>query len=391
MMTVTVTAYGNCTIDDVDGLEKQVPNTAKSVNLANGDVKTFTVTNRAWDSRIRDQLVRLSQMRIPLNDGLTVNGRTRPLITYTVNPLPDQRPQVNQIEAATSTLLDLSDAPNIVLKGTNLIPGVAATATVGTGTGSLTITALNKGPSGNKIKVVILPGTASPSVTNSLGEDGDLTVTVVPAVASQANAIATQLNGNAFTALFLSATGGGTGKVVPQTIQLANGDDTGVASRIFPSVLATSWLRVVANKPGNSGNNIAIRINAASGGGSVAVSGTTITVTPAAGTITVSAVAAQINGNATAAALVTATAQGTSNLSPAVMGPRYLWGGAGEDVTATVGGAVSTISVHTDTQITLVTSNAALVAANVAAGEAAVIVVKSGYRIICQLPVAVVA
>ena len=388
---VTVTPAGNCCLQNVEGTNSNIPHLNNSINFTAGVQCTFRVDNDAWDKRIRENLDILANTNIPLSDGLPVTPRTQPLLTYTLEHAPAARPVVNQVEPATSSLLDLSDAPNIVLKGTNLIPGSAATMTVGSGTSALTITAVEKGPLGNRHKVVINPGTASPSVSVSITETGFVTVTVTPAVASQANAIATQINGNTLAALFISATGGGTGKVVPQTITLTNGEGSGRAKKVFSSVSASSWLLVTANKPGNTGNAIALKINAASGGGSVSVSGTVITVTPAAGTITVSAIASQINGNASAAALVTAAATGTSNLSPAVMGPNYLKGGSGETAVATVGGATSNVVGYSDTTITLATTNAALVAAGVAAGECAMIVVLAGTQKICDIPLAVVA
>jgi hypothetical protein len=114
------------------------------------------------------------------------------------------------------------------------------------------------------------------------------------------NATAVPLNAalesNGDGTLRLSTTGGDTAKV---TIGAANGAVT-----------------LTARDPGGDGNAITIQTLAASGAGSVAVTGEAIVVTPAAASDTATAVVAQINANALASGLVVAAlAAGSSGAS----------------------------------------------------------------------------
>lgn len=384
MKRITVTAYGDCNIQDVDNLEAYAPGNTFSIGFKVGDVKSFAVSERAFDTRIRPQLIALSQMRIQANDGLLPPNRTRPAISYTVEDLPGQRPRLTQVNAAS---LSVGAPAPLVLTGVNLIPGLKAVASVGSGTGLLTLTHARKGPLGNRTRVIVSPGAAGTSVTTSVSDQGDVTITVVPTVAQQANLIAAQINGDPLAALFVAATSGGTGKVNPQMILLTGGDDGGTALRYIPTVLPqTSYLIVEAKKPGNDGNLIAVRVLAA-GVAAVVVSGSLITVTPAIGAIDVVSIAAQINGSVPAAALVVATAVGASNISPATFGYQYLYGGAGEPASATIGGAPAALSAHTDIAMTLTATAPDLLAAGVLASEHAVINVLTGYqRLQAQIP-----
>lgn len=385
MKRITVTAYGDCNIQDVDNLEAFTPGNTFSIGFKAGDVKSFAVTERSFDARIRPQLIALSQMRIQANDGLLPYTRTRPAISYVVEDVPGQRPRLTQVNAAS---LSVGAPAALVLTGVNLIPGLKAVASVGSGTGLLTLTHVRKGPLGNRTRVVVNPGAASTSVVTTVSDQGDVVITVTPTVAQQANLIAAQINADALASLFVLATSGGTGKVPAQTIILTGGDDSGTAMRYFPSTAPlTSFLTLEAKKPGNDGNLIALRVLAPAGAGSVSVSGSLITVTPALATIDVVSIAAQINGSVPAAALVTAVAVGAANLSPSVFGYEYLYGGAGEPATATLGGAAAALSAHTDTSLTLTVTAPDLLAAGVLASEQAVINVLTGYqRLQAQIP-----
>ncbi len=372
MYQIVIVAYGDGAIQDIEALEGNAPGNATTQGFKAGTTTTFRVTKRAYDSRVGAQLETLASQRVLLLDGLTDAKRTRPLITYTVTEVAKPDVRIDQINGAISYAV--AAPPNVTLKGANLICGLKAVGTVGSGVSLLTVTAVDKGPGGNKHRVVLKAGNATSSVVTTIGQDGDVTITVTPTVAQRADLIAAQINANALAAAFVVATGGGTGKVFcPQTVILSGGEGDGIADRLFPSVLATSWLRVRANAPGNEYNGISIKIVAPAGAGSVVQTGTGLTslftVTPAAGVITVSAIAAQINANAAAAALITATAVGVSNLSPSAFGPKFLYFGSGLTVVATIGGAPATVVSYTDVQIVVSATAAALLAAGLVAGE----------------------
>lgn len=383
MKKITITAYAGFNIQDIEGFDLQVPGHVNSMSFKAGETKSMTVTERAFDGRVGPQLDTLSQDRIQLVESNLPVKRTGPVMTYTLEQLPDQRPVIDKV---TEAVLDLSAPAGVTLTGRNLIPGTKANASVGSGTGLLTVTATRKGPQGNNASVVLTAGSATPGVTWAVDLRGHVTVTVTPTVAQRADLIAAQINGNAFAAQFFAATSGGTGKVQPQTLKLTGGAGGGMAWLVVPAS-ATSWLFVEARKPGNDANAISLKILAAAGAGGVAVTGNAIVVTPAAAAIGVADIAAQINGSATAAALVKATATGVANVSPATMGQSYLFGGSGEPTVVTIGGAATSVTTHTDTSMVLAVTNAALVAAGVGATNVALISIKLGGRTLsAQIP-----
>lgn len=383
MKKITITAYAGFNIQDIEGFDLQVPGHVNSMSFKAGETKSMTVTERAFDGRVGPQLDTLSQDRVQLvESGLPVK-RTGPVMTYTLENLPDQRPLIDRV---IGSVLDLSTPGGVTLVGRNLIPGLKANASVGSGTGLLTVTAVRKGPQGNRVSVVINPGSSSTGVTWAIDLTGKVTITVTPTVAQRADLIAAQLNGNTFAAMFLAATSGGTGKVQPQTLKLTGGAGAGMAWLVVPAS-ATSWLFVEATKPGNDANAISLKILAASGAGLVAVTGNAIVVTPAASGIGVDEIAAQINADATARALIKCTATGTTDISPATMGVSHLFGGSGEPTVVTIGGAVAAVTTHTDTTMVLAVTNALLAAAGVVATDLAVISVKLGGRTLsAQIP-----
>lgn len=73
---------------------------------------------------------------------------------------------------------------------------------------------------------------------------------------------------------------------------------------------ANTQVTYTANQVGTGGNLIRIVVSAASGGGSVTVSGLLITIVPVAASDTVTSLIAQIAGSAAAANLITATTTG---------------------------------------------------------------------------------
>jgi hypothetical protein len=383
MKRITITAYAGFNIQDIEGFDLQVPGTTNSMSYKAGDVKSITVTERAYDARIQPQLDTLSMDRVRLVESNVPVKRTGPVMTYTLENLPDQRPLIDRVIGSP---LDLSAPAGVTIVGRNLIPGLKANASVGTGTGLLTVTAVRKGPQGNRVSVVILPGSASPSVAWAVDMDGRVVISVTPTVAQRADLIAAQINGNAFAAMFLSATSGGTGKVLTQTLKLTGGAGSGMAWLVVPAS-ATSWLLIEATKPGNDANGISVKILADTGAGAVTVSGNAITVTPAAGETGAAELATLINGTAAARALVKCTATGTTDIVPGTVGQSYLYGGSGEPTVVTIGGAVAAVTTHTDTSLVLAVTNALLAAAGVVATDHVTISLKLGGRTLsAQIP-----
>lgn len=383
MKTVTIVAYAPVVLQDVDALEWNTPNVSGVLALNAGETKSFTVSDREYDTRIFPQLQSLSMKRVPVpsTDTDSPKGRQRNAITWTVTSFRSQPMIIDKVEGSP---LSLATPLAVTLTGRNLIPGTAASVVYGSGTSQLTFTAVRKGMQGNQVRVKLLQGAASPSVTTVINLDGSVDITIVPTTAQQANLIAAQITGLA--AQFVSCVAGGSGKVaIVQSagldLRLSGGRGAGVAWALYSSVLATSWLLVEGRTPGNDYNDISLRILAASGGGSVSVSGRDITVTPASGTITVSGIAAQINANAAAAALVRATATGTSNISPTVV-KGHLAGGSGVAPKVTIGGAAATFTSFSDTAIVLATTNSALAGKSVLATDLVEVVLELGDKVI---------
>ncbi len=372
---ITITAYGDFSLQDYTGLEAYSHGRQwTSVGGESGDTIVFTVGEGTWN-RIREQLSELSQRRVPI----VGTSHTQPLLTYTVETLPGQRPRLHQVEG---TLSVSGGTQTVVLRGTNMIPGAKAETSINTGTSELTFTAVRKGPSGNLPVVNLATATGAGSVTVRPGADGNVTIDVVPpAAAPGANAIAAQIAANSTAALYTVAAGGGTGTVGPcRGIQMRDGDGAGVAFLVVPRT--TNYLHsllVEAVKPGNDGNMITLTLDAASGAGSVNVSGNDITVVPAAAGPDGDDVATQIAANAAAAALIKCT--GVATAVP-VITKTYLAGGAGETPSVTIAGAAATITVHTDLAITCTTTGTLLTAAGAAASEQAVIDVVTNYSIL---------
>jgi hypothetical protein len=384
---VTVVALGNCGVQNYSGDQPSNPDTPfTSVSFRAGNTYQFDLSESQWDA-VRRDLVKLSQMRMTYVENGVSTSRTQPIMTYSVDFLPGFRVRINQVEGSP---ISLAAPANVTLRGVGLIAGTQAGLTINPGTtSSLALTATRKGPQGNKVVVAIKAASGAGSVTTTFGLDGAVTVTVVPAAAGDnANAIAAQINANVTAALFVTAVGGGVGLVRPiEPLRLTGGDGAGVA---FVDLFygATGRLRLEAVKPGNEQNLITITFNTPAGLGSVVVSGNNITVTPAAAGAAIATVATQINTDPAASALVTASATGAGNV--VATGKTYLANGSGETPVVTIGGAATTVVSHSDTALVLSTTNGALVAAGVAAGEIAMINVLTNYGNV-QAPIDVVA
>lgn len=381
MRKITVTANGQFSIQDVAPTESSVLGTAGGVaTFVAGDVKSFVVTESEWNHAVRRQLNALAARRVPVLSSGVLTGKSKPLMTWTQERVPGGRPRLHQLEGTVSVG---GAAQTIVLRGENLIPGLAATSIIGKSTGKLTLTAARKGWQGNLVSVVIAPDKGAGSVTTVLGDDGTVTVTVVPAAgASTANAIATQLGANALATRFVLASGGGTGAVLPQTVTLAGGDGAGVAWNWIKSNAAGHFLLLEAIKPGNTGNGSAVSIAAASGGGSVTLTNGVYVVVPAAATNTLTAIAAQINGDAALKLLVKATVIGTGSNTVPVTAATYLAAGSGETPSAAIGGAAADVTVMTDTAMTLAFTGASVTSGGVAANEVAAVTVLTDFGLL---------
>jgi len=415
---VSVVAYGNATLQDLLGIEAYArPGSFVSQSLSFGSNVSFEVPGTVW-TRVRSQLNGLAQRRIPALDvdGVpTGTGKTQPILTYSMEWVPGDRPRIHQVEGAP---LDLSSPANLILRGTNLLGGTAASKVVQTWSSayaygnpgtrtytravdSLRFDAVNKGPTGNKIAFSI-EAAGSASVVTTIGEDGEVYVKITPATgASDSTSIAAQLSGNAFitatalvagavigpTATSIGGNGPSPGGLTPSQagqitkIYLDGGDGGGLARLDIPVVagVPTNRLVLTSAKGGNDRNTITVTF--VSGSDAVAVSGNNITVTRAADTA-ISTLVTAINGSA-ARALVVASAVGDDSLTLSrVMAKSWLYGGGGETPVATIAGAASTVVSQSDTSMELSVTNAALVAAGASAGEVAVVQVQMNYGLV---------
>jgi hypothetical protein len=386
MRRVTVTALASFSVQDFLGLEDQQPGSGVTANfsgtVAVPDVRSFDLTEGQWN-RVRPVLSALSQKRQPVIESGLATPRTQPLMTYTVERVPGDRPRVHQLEGSVSVG---GGTQTVTLRGENLIAGLAAFFIFNKGSAAqLTVTAVRKGPGGNRVSISIAAPLGAGSVTVTRGIDGRVSVAVVPAAAGPgAVAIAAQINAHVTGSVFVSAVGGGVGAVgVKPDTSLSGGDGSGAGFADFATALATAWLRVEAQLPGNGGNRTSIKINAPLGAGSVVVVGSAITVTPAAAGPDIAAIAAQINADATAFALVKATPYGAgATVLTTPVGFTFLATGAAETPTAKVAGAVASISSYTDVAAAVVFTGAAVTAAGLLAGEQAVVTLLADYQVL---------
>ena len=397
MLRVTITAYGGFSVKDYIGDEAyQLDNQFVGMSFSPGDVGSFECTVGQYETSFRKQLEKLADQRIPI----TGTTRTQPMMTYDVESVPNERPRFHQIEGGALSLG--GGAQDVTIRGTNLIAGRKATGSIGTGTNKLTFTAARKGPFGERVVVNILrAGSAGVDVVRSVDDSGQplVTVNVTPSSGgggTQANTIAAQFSGA--VTKYVTAAASGAGLVKPTSgIQLSLGGlhgGAGVAFIDIPSVLARTVLRVESLRPGSKGNGWSVRVNAASGGGSVTVDATarTVVLVPATGggNTDASVLRDQLNANATFAKWLVASVVGTDGDDVPVMGVNYLYGGSDNEPTAQIAGADADVIAYDDTTVQVRITGAALGSAGAAAGEAAMVNLILGDRCL-SVPVDVTA
>lgn len=397
MLRVTVTPYGSFSVGDYVGNEPyKLDHQFVSMSYAAGDPPSwFECTRQQYDSGIRKALEKLSGLRVKI----PASRQTKPLMVYSVIESPEQVSRFHQVEGGALSLG--GGAQTITLRGQNLIAGRKATAVIGSGTGALTFTAARKGPVGERVTVNILRA-GSPSVAIVRGTDDAgqpyVTVNVTPATGAglQASAIAAQFSGA--VTKYVTAAAGGSGLVKPASgIQLSLGGlhgGAGVAFIDIPTVQARTVLRVEAFRPGSLGNGWSVRINAASGGGSVTVDRTarTVVLVPAtgAGNTNASVLRDQLNASAGFAKDLTASVIGTDGDAVPVLTQSYLYGGSDNEPTAQIGGVDADVIGYDDTMVQVRITGSALSGGGAAAGEAAVINLVLGDRCL-SVPVDVTA
>lgn len=402
---ITVTALSAVAMTDVLGLEASTPEAIFTrLSASNGETVVIRCSGAVWD-RLRPQLRKLSQRRIPALTpaGVLIPGRTAPAMTYTQEWIPGDRPRIHQVEGA----LVIGSDCTLQIRGDNLLPGARASLTIfrepvnvgsfaAAGTTPLysppqaiiRFTAVDKGPIGNQIAVLIRAPSGAGSVAAQEYGDGKVLFSIVPPAAGTASTIASLVNSDPVASLWISATAlvssavvapfSGSGEIVGPNVApqlpyrfLSGGDGTGVAVAdvLVSGTDPTNRLRLTAQRGGNQGNLINVTIRMSQGSNAVSVSGNSITVDRTASSVAIGTLASAINGNAAANALVQATDVGTGSLADVAQ--LYLAGGAGEQLTAQIGGAPARVRVHTDTGVELFATAAALATAGVAAGEVA--------------------
>lgn len=403
---ITITANASSVITDILGLETLTPEATFTRASVNGN-ETVVVrcSGPVWD-RLRPQLRKLSQRRIPAvtGAGAVIPLRTRPALTYTMEWIPGDRPRIHQVEGTIS----VAGGAALTVRGENLIPGLKATLNVyrervnvnsysAAGTTPLynqpelllTFTAVQKGPGGNLIGVWIKTPSGGGSVSVEEYADGRVLITIVPATAAPTTtAIAAQVAGSALASVWITATAVVAGQVVAAFADkspivgpnapgerpfrfLQGGDGTGSAFADFlvSGTDPTNRLRLQAQRAGNQGNLINVKILGGQGADLITVTGNTILVKYIAATTAIGTIATDINSDLTAGALVRATAVGAGSLGDVEQ--TYLACGAGEQAVAQVGGAPADITLHTDTSMVISAGPAALLAAGVLLGEEA--------------------
>jgi hypothetical protein len=405
---ITVVAASALAMTDVLGLEASTPEAVFTrLSADDGETVVIRCSGPVWD-RLRPQLRKLSQRRVPvMSAGVPVPGRTMPAMTYTQEWIPGDRPRIHQVDGAVTAATDST----VTVVGENLIPGARAKLNIvrqQVNTGGflpagtvplytqpeivLTITAVAKGPVGNLIGILIKEATGAGSVTTEEYADGQVRITVVPAAASNtATAIAAQINGDALANVWVSATAvigaalipafSGNGPIAGPNVDnllpwqyLDGGDGAGLAfdDILVSGVDPTNRLRITAQRSGNQGNMISITLRMSQAGNSVTVSGSDIVVDRTGATETLANLVTAINAPGSAAIpFIKASAVGVGSLG--AVSKTYLVGGAGEQVSAQIGGAPATIREQGDTSMLVDVLGTALTAAGVATGDVALV------------------
>lgn len=389
MYKLTFTALGDISERDWYGVHG-----LGSVTVPAGTTVSRTISNEHW-GQLQPVIEKLSQRRVALTENGVRTGKTGPLCVYTVTRVPSGRPRVHQIAAVLSVLASAPATQPVVLTGENLIPGIAAQAIVNRGLASqLTLTATRKGYSGNRVTVNVHAPSGTGEIAVVPDNLGGAVIDVVPAAAvgPGANAIAAQMTAHAECSRYVAATGGGTDSVGIRTaITLEGGAGAGVSFLDVRTAVDGSYLRIEALTPGNGMNGHSFAIAAASGGGSVTPTNTTlgidVVVVPAAAADTITDIAAQIN--AEAGEIFRAVVVGTGSTAVPVTAKSYLYGGSGETPVITVGGAEAIVTNYTDTVLALTVARTDLIAAGLQAGETAGIQILHDYGLLNAGSVAV--
>lgn len=421
---ITVVANAPSVAQDVLGLEASTPEAQFTrLSVDGADTVIVRCSGSVWD-RIRPQLRKLSQARIPAVDanGVVIPLRTRPALSYSMKWVPGDRPRIHQIEGSVS----VGGGAALTVRGENLIPGHKAVLNiyrerVNLGSFSaagktplynkpellMTFTAVQKGPGGNNIGVWIKEASGAGSVTVEEYADGKVLITIVPAAgASDTTSIAAQVAGSALASVWISATAVIAAQQVapfankqaivgPNAVPqrpfrfLQGGDGTGsaFADLLVAGTDPTNRLRLQAQRAGNQGNLINVTIRMNQGSAAVTTTGNSIVVDFTQANRTLAQVAAAINGDAAASALVRATAVGAGNLVDVAR--TYLACGAGEQAVAQIGGAPAAITLHTDTELVATATAGALATAGVAAGEVVGVNLLLDYKVLSASIVAV--
>jgi len=403
---ITVTALSAVAMTDVLGLEASTPEAIFTrLSASNGETVVIRCSGAVWD-RLRPQLRKLSQRRIPALTpaGVVIPGRTAPAMTYTQEWIPGDRPRIHQVEGSLVVGSDCT----LQIRGENLLPGARASLTIfrepvnvgsfaAAGTTPLysppqaiiRFTAVAKGPIGNQIAVLIRAPSGAGSVAAQEYADGKVLLSIVPPAAGTASLIETLVNTDPVSSVWISATAlvgaavvapfSGSGEIVGPNVApqlpyrfLSGGDGTGVAVAdvLVSGTDPANRLRLTAQRGGNQGNliNLTVRVNQAAN--AVTVTGNSIVVDRTAANVSLTTLAGLLNTAASAQnALVEASVVGSGASTITDVAQLYLAGGAGEQLTAQIGGATARVRVHTDTGVELFATAAALATAGVLANE----------------------
>jgi hypothetical protein len=125
---ITVTALSAVAMTDVLGLEASTPEAIFTrLSASNGETVVIRCSGAVWD-RLRPQLRKLSQRRIPALTpaGVVIPGRTAPAMTYTQEWIPGDRPRIHQVEGSLVVGSDCT----LQIRGENLLPGARASLTI---------------------------------------------------------------------------------------------------------------------------------------------------------------------------------------------------------------------------------------------------------------------
>ena len=399
MMDLSITSTSPLAFSEdsgLSGLDVEAEFTAAAQGA--GITRVYRLSNAAWD-RVRPRLRDLARRRIPNLDGngVPIVNSFRPLLEYSITPVPGNHPRITLIES-TTPLTTTADGV-LTVKGTNLLGGIQASLDIlaqsvaalngTTGTRrfnlpvkALRITAVPVGPRGLDIGFRVKAASGAGSVETELVGEQTVLITVTPAAgANTATEIAAQVAADTVASYYITAAAlSGSTKIGPTYIDpatsnpipqvarkehlyLLGGDGGGLAELFVPVAegVATNGLKLVAQKAGNPSNGISLVLRMSQGSNAVAVSGKKITVDRTGSTETLANLVTAINANASAAALVLASARGSGSLS--ALTERFLCGGGGEEPLAYVGGARAVVTEQSDTSMKLTVAYTDLVTA----------------------------